>query len=578
MDRGRLVRALRPAGVGLAAALGGGLLYLPGGVAQGAGPQAPAAYLVAGGGAVCLAVAFGVAAGVGGERGPVYGSIARASGSRRLGALAAWAALGGYVGLLGLLAEWLGRLAPLPAGTGAYVQGTLDEPTGPAAVLGLAPPGALASDALAVAVCALAFAVHLLGRRRAALAAAVPAWAVVAGVGALLAAAFLPGVGEFVPANFDPLYPTSGLRADPVGALVGGVALALFAFVGIESAAYAAEATGSNRGDDDTDADGVDGDRARDGSVVAAAVAGALVALTALVALGVINWARLTLADIPAADAIGAYLPVDPLGLTVLVSVVAGLAALVALGVPAARTLAGLAELAPPLARGPDEPPVVPLAVVYAAAATLAVADIVDAALYVAVPGLAFSYLAVAVTALATAMRRPDLLGDDRGDGTSDHGGGGDDGDRGDGTTGEVDADGVRVPLVLALAAAVAVAATLATVTFSSDPATTLGLTLHRVALAVFEFELVSDPLGGVIPAIIVWELIGLGLLFVLADYRVSVNATLPPLDADDAATASASSEDDSGPSNGGDTAPSNGGDPNASNEDAPARDRRPEP
>ncbi|WP_348610148.1 hypothetical protein [Halobaculum rarum] len=509
MDRGRLgavaARTAPPAGVGLAATLGGGLLYLPGGVAQGAGPQAPLAYLLAGGGAVCLAVAFAVvAAGPFAERGPVYGAVSHVWGSRRLGALAAWSALAGYVALLALLAEWLGRLAPLPATTGAYVSGSLGAPTGLAALSGVGLPAPLVGDALAVTVCLFALGVHLAGTRRAAVAAAVPAWGVVIGVGVLLLAAFLPGVGEFVPANFDPLYPTSGLQRAPLRSLLGGVGVALFAFVGVEAAAYAAAV---DRADEGAGEDGdVRDSVAASAPVVAAAVAGALVTLTALVALGIIDWTRLTLADIPAADAIAAYLPVDPVALTVVVSTAAGLAALVALGVPAARALVGLAELYPPLERGPAEPPVVALVVVYGAAAALAVADLVAPALYVAVPGLALSYLAVATTAAAMPVRRPDLWAEC--------------GVRPTGAVGRV-----------ALAGGVAVAAALLGVTLASDPATTLGLTLHRVALAVFEFELVSDPLGGVVPAIVAWELIGLGLLLVVRDYRESVGIELPALD-----------------------------------------------
>ncbi|PSQ04337.1 hypothetical protein BRC97_11505 [Halobacteriales archaeon QS_6_71_20] len=525
MNTGRLAGAaadaVRPAGVGLAAALGGGLLYVPDGVAQGAGPQAPLSYLLAGVGAACLAAAFAVvASGPFDERGPVYGPTARVWGSRTLGALAAWAALAGYVALLGLLAEWLGRLAPLPTTARAYVEGTAGGPSGPAALLGVAPPGDVAADALAVAVCVLALGAHLLGRRRATLAAAVPAWGVVVGVGALLSAAFVPGVGEFVAGNFDPLYPTSGLRAAPVRSLAGGVAAALFAFVGVEAAAYAAAGADDGDAADEsgatTERDGaadsgtttaVGAPRPGDAApVVAAAVIAAVVTLAALVGLGVVDWVRLNLADVPAADAVGAYLPVDPVAVTVVVSVVAGPVALVALGVPAAGTLVGLTELCPPLARGPDEPPVVPLVVVYGAAAGLAVGDLAARALYVAVPGLALSYLAVAASVAAMPSRRPDLWSACRWRPTG-------------------------LLLAPTLGGAVAAAATLSGLALTSDPATTLGLTLHRVALAVFEFELVSDPLGGVVPAILAWELVGVGLLVVLRDYHETTGVKLAPLD-----------------------------------------------
>lgn len=549
MDTDRLAavlgRTARPAGVGLAAALGGGLLYVPNGVAQGTGPQAPLAYLIAGGGVVCLAVAFGVlASGPFGDRGPVYGAVSRVWGSRRLGALAAWPALAGYVALLALLAEWLGRFAPLPVGAGAYVEGTLGAPTGLAAMFGVGSLPPLAADVLAIGVCVLALAVHLAGPRRAALAVALPAWGVVVGVGGLLLAAFVPGVGEFVAGNFDPMYPTFGLQRTPIRSLLGGIGVALFAFLGIEAAAYAvayggtatdawadavanadadADADASQDAAADADADATQGAGATQDAaasedatatasagaapVVAATVAVALVTLTSFVALGVIDWVRLNLADIPAADAVGAYLPVDPVALTAVVSGVTGVAGLVALGVPASRTLAGLAELYPPLARGPAEPPVIPLVAVYGVAAALAVGDLVAPALYVAVPGLALSYLAVAVTAAAMPTRRPDLWAAC--------------GSRPSGTLG-------RGALLGAVVAAVAFLG----LALASDPATTLGLTLHRVALAVFEFQLVSDPLGGVVPALVVWELVGLGLFVVLRDYRAYIDAELAPLDA----------------------------------------------
>ncbi|MFC7098821.1 hypothetical protein [Halobaculum marinum] len=528
MSTGRLASLVRVAGfagVGLAAAVGGGLLYVPSGVAEGAGPQAPVAYLLAGGGVACLAVAFAVvASGPFGERGPVYGAVSRVWGSRLLGTLVAWPALAGYVALVALVAEWLGRLAPLPLGAGAYVNGTLDAPTGLAALLGVGTTSSLVADVVAVAVCALAVGVHLLGARRVALAVAVPAWGVVVGVGGLLLVAFVPGVGEFVAGNFDPLYPTFGLQREPVRSLVGGVGLALFAFVGVEATAYAVAAAGVDDGNDDAEG-GTATDRTDTvwrAPVVAAVVAGGLVTLTAFVALGIIDWIRLNLADIPAADAIGAYLPVDPFVLTVVVSTVAGAAAVVALGVPATRTLAGFAELLPPLGRGPGDPPLASLVGVYGVAAALAVADLVAPALYVAVPGLALSYLAVAVTVVAMPTRRPDLWAACTA--------------RPSGRAGR-----------LALGGAVAVAATLLGAALASDPATTLGLTLHRVSLAVFEFELVSDPLGGHVPALVVWELVGLGLFVVLRDYRASTGVDLSPLDPPAGSTVADEGSDDDG-------------------------------
>ncbi|QLG62582.1 hypothetical protein [Halorarum salinum] len=503
MDRVRAAGRLRLAAVGAAACLGGGLVYVPERVAPVAGPLAPVAFLIAGLGVACVAAAFAVLVSgpFGGGTGLAYRAVSRTWGSRTAAVLATWPAAGAYVALAALLANWLGHPGTLPpdraswlsAGGDASAVSVVGVPFGPVPHLPVGPLAALA--------CAAAFAVHLLGPRRAATAIAVPVWATLAALAAAFALALVPGVGEFVAGNYDPLFPTEELRAAPVSRFVDGAVVALFAFVGVEAAASASAG---------------ESDAAPAGTVLGALAVVAATTAAAFASLGVVDWIRLTHADVPAADAMAAYLPLDPGVVTAAVSLLFGWTALVALGFPASRTLAGYAELLwagdaggrgeeTGARNGPVSAETAALALCYGAAAVVCLAGVVAPALYLAVPGLAASYLAVVATVLALPSRRPDLWA----------------------------ACTLRPGPVrrwsLGLGGVLA-AGSLLVVALTSDPSTVLARSLHRVAVPVLGFDLVRDPAASALPALLGWELLGLGLLVVLREYRESRGVRLPSL------------------------------------------------
>ncbi|WP_313695664.1 hypothetical protein [Halorarum halobium] len=490
MNREAGVGAFLVAGVGLAGALGGGLLFVPERVGPVVGPPTPLTFLVAGGAIACVSAAFAVLASgpFGAGTGLVYRAVSRTWGSRTVGVAAAWPSVAAYVALLALVANWLGHLGVLPAGTRTLGTGFGGTDAGSAVELLVGPLPSLPPGPLAALACLLALGVHLLGARRAMLAVAVPVWALLGGATLALALAFVPGVGEFVPANYDPLFPTSDLRARALPRFIEGVGIALFAFVGVDAAASV--------GDGGTDERPV-------GILLATATLTFLTALATFVSLGVVNWIRLTQAGVPTADAVAAYLPLDPGPVTALVGLVFAWTALVALGFPASRTLAGFAELV-----GPD-PPVDPvtagLVLAYGGAAAICLFGVLAPAVYLAVPGLAVAYLAVVVTAAALSHRSPDRWAECS------------------------IRPGPRLRAALAVGGGLAALSILA-VPAIRDPATVLSWTLHRVELVVLGFDLVRDPLASAVPALLAWELLGVGVLFVLRDYRDANGITLPPL------------------------------------------------
>lgn len=496
MNRDDAVATLRVAGVGVAGALGGGLLFVPERVAPMAGPVAPAAFLLAGDAFACVAAAFAVlrSGPFGTGTGLVYRAVSRTWGSRAAGVGAAWPAVGAYVALLALLANWFGHLGTLPPDAAAWISGVGDAGSVSAVEVLVGPLPDLPAGPLGAAACALALGVHLLGPRRAATAVAVPVWTLTAALAAALALAFVPGVGEFVPGNYDPPFPTDDLRRAPFARFAGGVGIALFAFLGVEAAA-SVDVGGGPRSRD--------GEDATAGALLAVSAVALVTTLAAFVSLGVVNWIRLTLADVPTADAIAAYLPVDPAPVTAAVCLLLAWTALVALGFPASRTLAGFAELVG------DETPVEPvtagLIACYGAAAAVCLLGVVAPASYLAVPGLAISYLAVVGTAAALPRRRPDLWARCAA------------------------RPGRRLRVALG-AGGVAAAVSLLGIALVRDPSVVLSWTLHRVALPVLGFDLVRDPLASTVPAVLAWELVGLGLLFVLRDYRDARGVRLPPL------------------------------------------------
>lgn len=500
MDRVRAIGGFRVAAVGAAAPLGGGLVYLPERVAPVTGPLAPVAFLLAGLGAACVAAAFAILASGPFRTGPglLYRAVSRTWRSRTAAVLATWPAAGAYVALVALLANWFGHLGTLPPDTDVWLSAGGDTAPVSAVEALFGPVPDFPARPLAALACAAAFGVHLLGPRRAVTAVAVPVWGAVAALAVGFLLALVPGVGEFVTGNYDPLFPTEGLRSSPVSRFIDGVAVALVAFVGVEATAYA-------------------GTTEEGGTVSAATVLGALVlaAVTtaaAFVSLGVVNWIRLTLADVPTADAMAAYLPLDPGAVAAAVSLLFGWTALVALGFPASRTLAGFVELVGE-PEGPLAPETAALALCYGTAAVVCLLGGVSRALYLTVPGLAVSYLAAVVTAVALPRRRPDLW-----------------------AAGSVrPGPGPRGTLAIG---GVLTAGSLLVVALTKDPSTVLSWSLHRVAVPVLGFDLVRDPLASALPALLAWELLGLGLLVVLRDYREAHGIRLPSLpDADDGGT-----------------------------------------
>lgn len=477
----RLGRVPRVAAVGVAAALGGGVLFLPGSVSTTSGPVAPLVFVAAGVVAGVVAVPFAVFASspLVGRDGGVYAFVSRTWGTPVAGLLAGWPVVGAYVALLALVGAWLGRLGPLPPGGAAYASGDPVARSPVAVALGVDAVPDVAAAVLSVVVLAVAAGVHLRDDGSAMRVVSVLAWGVVASLSALLLAAFVPGVGEFVPTNYADIYPTETLRENPVGSFFAGVVTAAFVFVGVDATVTV--------GADESVADP---DRTLPRALgLATATLGALSALASLVALGVVPWVRLNLADVPTADAIAAYLPVPPGPLTVVVSLVAGVGALFALGFPAARTLAGIAEVT---GRDAAERRRRAVIAVYGTAAFVVAVDALAVAVGAAVAGIAVGALGVAVSAAALPWVRPSL------------------------------AERCRLPagpLAVVSVVAAVVAVGMLSVTLARDPATVMGYTLRRVSLSVFEFELVRDPVRSVVPVLVAWESVGLVGYLVARDY-----------------------------------------------------------
>ncbi len=493
---------LRVAGVGLGTLLGAGVLYGPGRVALLAGPAAPLAYLLVGAGIGGLAVGFATLASspLGDYTGGLYLHLSRVWDSRALGFLAAWPVPLAYVALLALVARWLGALAPLPSAAGsisARVGTDFTVADGPRLLVpGL---GGLAGDASAVSVAAAillaGFAVHLLGARRAGSALAVVAAGVWVVLVAGLLTAFLPGVRGIVIGNLT-LAPGSE-AAGPLALVPAAGRLALFGFVGFEAVVVAGDA--------------VDAPRRGIPRGLALVVAGtaAMFAIGAVVTLGVLGPERLAFSSVPLADAVGTYLPVGRTRLARGFAVTTGLAAIVALGWPASRTLAGFGEVLPGLGRRTRTgAPVVALAATYGGAGLIVFAGAEPLAGMMVLAGLGATYLAHAASTALLPVIRPALYARCR----------------------------VR-PAPLPLAAAgvaglVAMLVLLGTV-FTRSPATTLSYTNHGQTVITGGLAPFRAPLSSVLPGLVVWELLG-GIVYLVArDARESRGIRLaPPADA----------------------------------------------
>jgi APA family basic amino acid/polyamine antiporter len=503
---GDLHRVLGPthaAAVALGALLGAGVVFVPRRVENLAGPVTPVAYLLATAGALALAVCWAVfLAGPTGDRaGGAYRHLARTWDSGTLAFAVVWTKPAAYVGLLALLAAWLGDWLARTVGVAGASFPVLSS---------------LAADQWAVGLLALLTALHLLGARWPARVQLVVTGALVA----VLLGMLLPGLPAIVPGNFVPLLPTESLRADPVGAVGDATLVALFGVVGIEVVANLGGETRDSR-------------RWLPRVLLGVTLAvGVAVALIATITLGVIPWTRLVFAGVPFADAAASYLRVRADLLAAPAILLATVGGLLAVSWAPTRLLYALGELLPPLSRTNRHgaPDVAVLATTLPAGA-LVVTDTVHLALYLVLPGLFGLYLCHGLTAAALPRADPE------GFVAGTTGGGGDRGGDSDETTesaahsNETTESTGHDPL-LNRHPGLLVVAGLATAGLSTlclalvatrDPATTLGWLRVAPTLSVLpEGTLVRDPATTVLPATVAWLTVGALVWLTARDYRLS--------------------------------------------------------
>jgi APA family basic amino acid/polyamine antiporter len=467
MSRDRPLGARHAVAVSLGLPLGAGVFVLPHGVENLGGPATPVAYVV-GALAICsIAVAYAVY---------LSSPLAERDGL-------VYAAVSRTVGTrsLGFLAAW-------PT-VGAYVAvlaalvSTLGRSL--AAVVPLSPTVA----ALAVLVAVLA--VHALGpaaagRLQLAVTGSLLALLGGMGVAALLAVA---------PDNFTPLFPTPTLRERPLAALGTAAVVTLFGFVGFDAGAAVSAVTRDPRR------------TAPRALLVGVLVAGAVAAGAAFVALGVIPWPRLVFATAPFADAAASGLGVDVTRLLGPGTLLATVGAALATAWLPTRTLRGFAEIVPGVDRetrsGLPDPALAATGLLTGVVVAL---DFVAPALYLSLAGIFVGYGAVAGSAAILPLVRPALYCRCR----------------------------FRPPPpALALVALLGVGTALAVLArvIALDPATLLPFTRWAPALdTVDEAVLVREPLVTVVPALLLWELLGVAVLAVAADYRADRGVEQRPL------------------------------------------------
>nr|WP_305882764.1 amino acid permease [Haloplanus ruber] len=454
----------------IALPLGAGVFALPSGVENLGGPATPLAYLVGTLAACSVAVTAAVylSSPLAARDGLVYLAVSRTWGSRPVGFLAAWPTVGAYVAVLAAIVAGLGDAA--------------------ATLLPVTPTAA----ALAV-LAALVF-VHALGPATAGRAQLWLTGTLLVFLAGMLAA----GATAVAPDNFRPLLPTPPLQERPLPTLGGAAVAALFGFAGFEAAAAPSALVADARR------------TVPRALLVGVLLVGAVTTLAALVTLGVIPWARLVFASAPFAEAAASALGTAPRHLLVPGTTLAALGAALATVWLPTRTLRGVAEVVPGLDRATR--PGVPdpaLATTGLLAGVVVALDLVGYALYLALAGIFLGYAALAVSAGFLPVLRPGLYRRCL----------------------------FRPPVVaLAVVAAVAVAATaviLARVV-TLDPATTLGFARWTPPLdgVVADTVLVRDPLSTVVPALVLWECLGVAVLAVAADYRADRGVEAPPLDA----------------------------------------------
>jgi amino acid transporter len=445
------------------------VFYLPSGVENLGGPATPIAYL-AGTLAVCsLAVAYAVFL-----SSPLADSdgLAYAAVSRTFGSRP-----------LGFLLAW-------PT-VGAYVAvlATLVTALGDAVATVLP----LSSTPAAFVVLVALVGLHALGP---AAAGRVQLWL----TGTLLLSLLglvVVGLTAAAPGNFQPLLPTPPLRERPLVALGAATAATLFGFAGFDAGAAASPLVPDARR------------TVPRALLVAVLLAGTVATLAALTTLGVIPWSRLVFASAPFAEAAASGLGVDPQRLLVPGTALASVgAALASVWLPT-RTLRGVAEVVPGLDRptraGVPDPA---LAVTGLLAGTVVALDAVGYALYLSVTGVFVTYGAVAAAVGLLPFLRPALYRRCR----------------------------LRLPapaLVAVACLGLGTAGVVLARTLTLDPAASLGFTRWAPSLVgVDEALLVRDPLSTVAPAVLLWELVGVAVVAVAADYRADRGIDRPPLDA----------------------------------------------
>jgi amino acid transporter len=487
---GDLHRVLGPAhaiAVGLGALLGAGVVFVPRRVENLAGPLTPLAFLLATTGALALAICWAVfLAGPTGDRsGGAYHHLARTWDSEALAFAVVWTKPAAYVGLLALLAAWLGDWLARVVGSG---------------IPSLSTP---AADQWAVGLLVLLTACHLLGARWPARLQLV----VTGALSALLLWMLLPGLPAIVPQNFAPLLPTESLRTDPVGAVGDATLVALFGVVGIEVVANLGGETRDSR-------------RWLPRVLLGATLAvGVATTLAATITLGVIPWTRLVFAGIPFADAAGSYLGVRATILAGPAILLATLSGLLAFSWAPTRLLYEFGGLLPPLSRTNRHgaPDVAVLATTTPAGA-LVVTETIHLALYLALPGLFGLYLCHGLT--AAALPRADAEGFRAG--TTDDAGADETSDTG--TAGEVLFLGRRPELLVVAGLTTAgLSALCLALVATRDPATTLGWLRVAPTLSILsEGTLVRDPTTTVLPATVAWLTVGVLVWLTARDYRLS--------------------------------------------------------
>jgi len=453
--------------VALGLPLGAGVFALPHGVENLGGPATPVAYVVGTLGVCAIATAYAVY---------LSSPLVERDGLVYFAVSRTWESR-----RLGFLAAWpaFGAYVAVLAALVAALGRTL---------AGAAPVSATAAALLVLAVLVT---VHALGP---AVAGHAQVW-VTAPLVALLVGMVVAALLVVAPDNFSPLFPTPTLREHPLFSLGAATVATLFGFAGFDAGAAVSASTRDPQR------------TVPRALLVGVLLAGAVATAAAFVALGVIPWTRLVFASAPFADAAASGLGVDPERLlgpgTVLATAGAALAT-VWLPTDAIR---GFAEVVP----GADRltHPSVPdpaLALTGSLAGTIVVLDFVGPALYLSLAGIFVGYGAMAASAAVLPAVRPALYRRCR----------------------------FRPPApVLAavgLVGIVTAAVVLARV-IALDPATSLGFTRWTPALAaVDEAVLVRDPLSTVVPALLLWELVGVAVLAVAADYRADRGVERPPL------------------------------------------------